>query len=158
MRAGVHSETMRNVFVLGLDEFNKRELRSIREAEACRFVGLLGFEEIVRPASGEFHFEALRRRAEEKLHGHGGSVDGIVRAMPTGAELDRLRARYPEARFGALAEPAEGLRDCQHYDSDSYELGDLFLGADNQQALLEKYRDCLDLLTFDVEPVRRDAA
>ncbi|WP_405226427.1 ATP-grasp domain-containing protein [Lentisalinibacter sediminis] len=444
MRAGVHSETMRNVFVLGLDEFNKRELRSIREAEACRFVGLLGYDEIVRPENGEFHFEALRRQAEEQLDGHGGSVDGIiafwdfpssamagvlrnarglpgpsneaiarcehkywsrieqravvpelvpafqavdpfaddpaalieldypfwikpvkahssrlgflingpedlrahlpeirdkigffgrpfdeylqhvevpceirrvtghwciaeaiisagrqctlegyayqgavqiygvvdsvrtgrhrscfsryqypsglprrvqarmihaaeqvmqrfrydcgafnmefywhpetdrisllevnariskshcplfrlvdgashqsvavdlaldedprfpqrqgeyrvaakfmvrvfcddgiVRAMPTAAELDRVSARYPEARFRPLAEPGERLRDSHHYDSYSYELGDLFLGAGNQRELLHKYRDCMAMLSFEVEPTGQDAA
>jgi len=78
MRAAGHSESMRNVFVLGLDEFNKRELQSIHEAEACRFVGLLDYDEIVLPENGEFHFEALRRQAEEQLDGHGGSVDGII--------------------------------------------------------------------------------
>jgi biotin carboxylase len=84
--------------------------------------------------------------------------DGIVRAMPTEEELGRVRARYPEMRFRPLAEPGQRLRDSHHYDSYSYELGDLFLGADNQQALLAKYRDCLELMTFDVEPIDRDAA
>jgi biotin carboxylase len=84
--------------------------------------------------------------------------DGYVRAMPTEEELERVCARYPEARFRPLAEPGDRLRDSHHHDSYSYELGDLFLAADNQQALLEKYRDCMELLSFDVEPVRRDAA
>lgn len=69
---------MKNVFVLGLDEFNRHELQSIREAESCRFIGLLGYEEIVRPAGGEIHFEDLRRKAERKLSRYQGSIDGIV--------------------------------------------------------------------------------
>jgi biotin carboxylase len=84
--------------------------------------------------------------------------DGVVQAMPTEEELGRVRARYPEMRFRPLAEPGQRLRDSHHYDSYSYELGDLFLGADNQQALLAKYRDCLEWMTFDVEPIDRDAA
>ena len=82
----------------------------------------------------------------------------MVRAMPTAAELDRVRARYPEARFRPLAEPGERLRDSHHYDSYSYELGDLFLGAGNQRELLEKYRDCMAMLSFEVEPTGQDAA
>jgi hypothetical protein len=61
-------------------------------------------------------------------------------------------------RFRPLAEPGQRLRDSHHYDSYSYELGDLFLGAENQKALLEKYRDCLELMTFDVAAMDRDAA
>ncbi len=64
--------------MLGLDDFNRRELASIREAETCRFRGLLDYNEIVVPASGGIEFERLREKAEASLAGLGGTIDGIV--------------------------------------------------------------------------------
>ncbi|MEJ2603840.1 MAG: D-alanine--D-alanine ligase [Gammaproteobacteria bacterium] len=102
---------MRNVFVLGLDDFNRHELRSISEAESCRFVGLLGYDEIVRPESGEIPFEKLRRKAEEQLDRHGGSVDGIIAFwdFPSSAMAGVLR----NAR-GLPGPSNEAIARCEH--------------------------------------------
>ena len=84
--------------------------------------------------------------------------DGIVSGMPTSNEIAQVRKVYPEARFRLLAEVGERLKYSHHFDSYSYELADIFLGGENQSDLLKKYRDVLDRVTFDVEPVYQDAA
>jgi hypothetical protein len=84
--------------------------------------------------------------------------DGIVSGMPTSNEIAQVRKVYPEARFRLLAEVGERLKYSHHFDSYSYELADIFLGGENQSDLLRKYRDVLDRVTFDVEPVYQDAA
>ncbi len=102
---------MRNVFVLGLDDFNRRELRSIRESDSCRFLGLLDYDEIVRPESGDIPFERLRRKAEERLDRHGGSVDGIIAFwdFPSSAMAGVLR----NAR-GLPGPSNEAIARCEH--------------------------------------------
>lgn len=72
------AETRRNIFVLGLDDFNRYELQSIREAEYCNFHRLLDYTEIVKPISGSYDFEILRQKAEQQLAEFDGSIDGIV--------------------------------------------------------------------------------
>lgn len=68
---------MHNVFLVGLDDFNLTELRSIRQAGSCNFVGLLD-RDLVRPRSGIVDFEALRGEANARLAAWTGSVDAIV--------------------------------------------------------------------------------
>ncbi len=84
--------------------------------------------------------------------------DGIVSGMPTSNEISLVRKVYPEARFRLLAEVGERLKYSHHCDSYSYELADIFLGAEHRGELLRKYQDVLDRVTFDVEPVYQDAA
>lgn len=102
---------MRNVFVLGLDEFNRHELQSIREAESCRFIGLLDYGEVVQPKTGETPFEELCRKAERQLDGHGGTVDGIVAFwdFPSSAMAGVLR----NAR-GLPGPSNEAIARCEH--------------------------------------------
>ncbi|MDO8863678.1 ATP-grasp domain-containing protein [Haliea sp. E1-2-M8] len=83
--------------------------------------------------------------------------DGIVRGMPTAVEIARVQERFPEARIHPLATEGTALKHLPYQDSYSFELAEIFLGADSQKQLLEKYNTCLELLTFDVEP-RPDAA
>ncbi len=84
--------------------------------------------------------------------------DGIVEGMPTAREIAAVNKLYPEARFRLLAEVGDRLKYSHHYDSYSYELADIFLGAADQAELLEKFRHVLDIVNFDVTPVYEDAA
>lgn len=77
--------------------------------------------------------------------------DGIVRGMPTAAEIARVQDRFPEARIHSLAAEGTALKHLPYQDSYSFELAEIFLGADSQKQLLDKYNTCLELLTFDVE-------
>jgi biotin carboxylase len=85
-------------------------------------------------------------------------TDGIVEGMPTSKEIAAVKDVYPEARFRLLAEVGDRLKYSHHYDSYSYELADIFLGAGDQAELLKRFRHVLDMVTFDVAPVYEDAA
>ncbi len=80
--------------------------------------------------------------------------DGVVKRLPSQAELDRVRELFPEVRVHLLTEEGARLAHLPYQDSYSFELAEIFLGADDQPGLLEKYRRCLDILTFDVRPDR----
>jgi hypothetical protein len=102
---------MKNIFVIGLDGFNLEELQSIREAQSCRFVGLLEYDEIVRPKSGKIEFEFLRSKAEKALASFPGSIDGIVAFwdFPSSAMAGVLRNAH------GLAGPSnEAIAKCEH--------------------------------------------
>jgi hypothetical protein len=88
---------------------------------------------------------------------HRSYEDGVVRGMPSSDEIEAVKKIYPEARFRLLAGNGDRLRDSQHRDSYSYELADIFLGGRDQADLLRKFERVLDMVTFDVEPVHRDA-
>ena len=101
----------KNIFVIGFDEFNRKELASIREAENCEFRGLLDYDEIVVPKTGIIEFERLRKKAEDRLAHFEGSVDGIVSFwdFPSSAMANVLRNAH------GLAGPTnEALAKCEH--------------------------------------------
>jgi biotin carboxylase len=107
----VPDRALKNIFILGCDAFNRRELASIREAEQCRFHGLLGYDEIVDPGSGVIEFEVLRRRAEEQLAAVEGNIDGIVAFwdFPSSAMAGVLRNAH------RLPGPSnEAIAKCEH--------------------------------------------
>lgn len=68
---------MKNVFVVGLDDFNHRLLRTIRGAddEIC-FHSLLSFQEVVRAET--YEVESWVDRAREQIEAFGEPVDAIV--------------------------------------------------------------------------------
>jgi hypothetical protein len=57
-----------------------------------------------------------------------------------------------------LVEEGQRLAHLPFQESYSFELAELFLGARDQQELLAKYRHCLKLLPFDLEPAIHQAA
>lgn len=61
--------------------------------------------------------------------------------------------RLPEvnARIHPLVEAGARLRHL-HYQDSYIELADIFLGADGQPELLEKYRRALELPPFELDP------
>jgi hypothetical protein len=99
----------RNVFVVGLDEFNLRLLEDLPSAPQCRFLPLLSPEEMVWAES--FDLPALLAEARAELDGFGGSVDAIVGYwdFPTTLMLPILR------RERGLPGPGlESVLRCEH--------------------------------------------
>lgn len=101
----------KNIFVIGFDEFNRKELASIREAENCEFRGLLDHDEIVVPKTGIIEFERLREKAEDRLAHFEGSIDGIVSFwdFPSSAMASVLRNAH-----GLPGPTNEALAKCEH--------------------------------------------
>ncbi|MEQ6890101.1 ATP-grasp domain-containing protein [Halomonas sp. CS7] len=79
--------------------------------------------------------------------------DGRVSRVPSEAEIRRVEAAFP----GTLVQlnVAEGmwLSELQHQDSFSWELGVLFVGADDRETLDARIAQCRRMLPFEIEPL-----
>jgi hypothetical protein len=77
MEAGAEKPTIiKNIFVVGLDDFNYQKLKKIGEAKSYQFHPLLTIEEV------KYRTEAspreLLEKAEGRLHSFPGTIDAIV--------------------------------------------------------------------------------
>lgn len=99
----------RNVFVLGLDTFNRSKLEALLLEEACTFHGVLRPEEVGEPDT--YQIVELMRRAEQQLESFPGSIDAIVGYIdiPVGVMLPILCAK-----FGVPGPTLESVLKCQH--------------------------------------------
>ena len=99
----------RNVFVMGLNEFNLNMLRELRGAETIEFHGLL--DPALFYDTEEFDIPALLRQAEEQLNAFDGSIDAIAGYMdfPVSTMLPILCER-----FGVSSVSLEALLKCEH--------------------------------------------
>ncbi len=83
--------------------------------------------------------------------------DGIVTGVPTAAEIERIQDDIPGVTIEVV--PAEGIRlsKMPAQDSYSYELADIFIGADSEADLVAKYERCVDALRFEFDDVDDEA-
>ena len=82
--------------------------------------------------------------------------DGIVCAVPETQEVDELKRRFPESRVRVLTQPGTRLAHLPYQDSYSFELAEIFLGADSQTELLQKYATALECLPFNIESIGKE--
>jgi hypothetical protein len=83
--------------------------------------------------------------------------DAVVNRMPTEAELQIIRRRFPS--LDVQFHVHEGMRLSElnqqaDQDSYSYEIAVIFLGADSETELLQKYADVQQTLSLELDPVR----
>ncbi|NIR32465.1 MAG: ATP-grasp domain-containing protein [Gammaproteobacteria bacterium] len=99
----------KNVFVVGLDDFNRLQLQQIRNADRYRFHSLVDYEEIRRPL--RFPVGDVLRKAEGILDRFSGSVDAIVGYwdFPVSTMLPLLR--QPRGLPGPTL---ESVLKCEH--------------------------------------------
>ncbi|WAL67493.1 ATP-grasp domain-containing protein [Amycolatopsis cynarae] len=79
--------------------------------------------------------------------------DGIVRRLPSRAELDRLREEVPGTVVDLVPSPGQRLSDMDAQDSYSYELAFVYTGADSEEQLIEKYERVAGGLRFEFDEV-----
>jgi biotin carboxylase len=99
----------KNVFVVGLNEFNLSLLRRLRGAENYDFHGLLDPAEVYD--TEVFPIADMLRRAEEQLRAFDGSIDAIAGYMdfPVSTMLPILCEK-----FGTRTVSLEALLKCEH--------------------------------------------
>lgn len=75
--------------------------------------------------------------------------DGVVRRLPSAEEITSIQQEIPGVTVDLI--PGEGTRlsDLPGQDSYSYELADVFVGADDQAELTDKYERCVRALHFE---------
>jgi hypothetical protein len=103
----------KNVFIMGLNDFNLRLLQGIPGAEHYEYHGLLAPEDVLE--TYDFPIPDMLRRAEAQLEGfqaaNGGSIDAIAGYMdfPVSTMLPILCGR-----FGTVTPSLESLLKCEH--------------------------------------------
>lgn len=103
------SALTRNVFVLGLDDFQHSELDTVTNAEGLAFQPLLDKASLLEPEGRDFH--ELLGRARAELDAFEGSVDAIIAHwdFPTSVLAPVLAAER-----GLPASPLSSVLICEH--------------------------------------------
>jgi hypothetical protein len=78
--------------------------------------------------------------------------DAVVTRVPSAEELERIKQEIPGTSVDILVREGTRLAELRNQDSYSYELADIYIGAADQEELLERYHRCLDLLEFRFAP------
>ncbi|WP_431876660.1 ATP-grasp domain-containing protein [Amycolatopsis sacchari] len=79
--------------------------------------------------------------------------DGIVRRLPTREEIERIQRDIPGVVVDLVPREGQRLSDMDAQDSYSYELAFVYVGADSEAELKEKYQRTVDALHFEFEEV-----
>ena len=100
---------MKNVFILGLTDFQAGELETVRGAENYTFHSLLDYDRLV--GAQEIDFHGLLEAARQQLREFDGSVDAIVSHwdFPTSVIGPILAKEY-----GIAAPTLESVLKCEH--------------------------------------------
>ncbi len=100
---------MKNVFVLGLDDFNRRKLEQIDDAGEHRFHGVLDPHAILEGT--DFPIDEMIEEAEEQIRAAATTVDAIIGYVdfPVSTMLPVLAER-----FGLPSVTLESLLMCEH--------------------------------------------
>jgi biotin carboxylase len=83
--------------------------------------------------------------------------DGVVMRVPHASDIETFKRRYPEALIRLMVDEGTQLSHLAYQDSYSFEIAEIFLGAESQKELLAKYRAALEL-PFRFEPATLVAA
>lgn len=75
--------------------------------------------------------------------------DAVVRRRPTQDDLEAIQRAVPGVTPCVSVDEGCRLSELEGQDSYSYELGHIFIGANSDAELIEKYRRCLRLLPFE---------
>lgn len=77
--------------------------------------------------------------------------DGRVLTVPSVEEIGAVTREIPGTVVKVKVNPGMMLSSLHGQDSYSYELAIIYIGADSQAELLEKYQRCTEMLTFEIE-------
>ncbi len=100
---------MKNIFVLALDDFNHRLLKTIRGSEEIRFHSLLGYEDVVKACA--YPMADLMEKAEKHLQNFSGSIDGIICYWDFPAST---MAPILQRKYGLKGATFESVLRCEH--------------------------------------------
>lgn len=79
--------------------------------------------------------------------------DGIVRKIPSEAEIAEIRSHFPHTEVIIDVQVGQHLSDLMHQDNFCYRLGTLYLAAADHDQIEEQFQYCLKALQFEIEHV-----
>lgn len=75
--------------------------------------------------------------------------DCVVTRVPGPEDIARARAEFPEVMVRLMVEEGQRLSRLLYQDSYSFEIAEVFLGADSEEELMQKYEKICHLLPFE---------
>lgn len=77
--------------------------------------------------------------------------DGVVTRSPGEEDLQRIQEAFPKTVI--LPEAKEGMRlsEMKNQDAYSYRLAVIYMGAEDDEQLMENYRQCREMLNYQIE-------
>jgi len=79
------------------------------------------------------------------------TTPGVVRRVPTEAELERATGAIPDSRVELLVDPGQDLRKLKDQSAYSFALAALYIPARDHDDLLARYREMCEQLVFDID-------
>ncbi len=83
--------------------------------------------------------------------------DGVVRRHPTDLEVERVQREIPGVTVDVTAHEGDRLSELTGQDSYSYILANIYVGAQDEAELTEKYQRCVRALPFEIDDEERSA-
>lgn len=77
--------------------------------------------------------------------------DGVVPRVPSDEDVRALEERAAGTTIKVLVEEGDRLAALHGQDTDSYKLAEVFVGASDHTALVDKYELCLEGLPFEID-------
>lgn len=99
----------KNIFVIGLDDFNLKMLRSLKNSEECNFIGLLDIHFLID--TGSYRLADMLELAEKELQNFDGPIDAIVGY--TDFPVSTMTPILCE-KFGVPGPSLESVLKCEH--------------------------------------------
>lgn len=85
-------------------------------------------------------------------------ADGVVRRHPTALEIERVQREVPGVTVTVTAHEGDRLSALISQDSYSYILANIYVGAQDEAELIEKYQRCVRVLPFEIDDVEECGA
>ncbi len=79
-------------------------------------------------------------------------TDGVVRSVPSEADIAAVTARFPGARVALEVEPGDRLSEVPHQDSYRFSLGHVYLGGDDHDDIARRHAEAAAMLPFAIDP------
>ncbi|MGH3822606.1 MAG: hypothetical protein ACRDRA_07165 [Pseudonocardiaceae bacterium] len=140
-----------NTDALGVLEINPRHSQSHAELFA-HVDGAANHLAMVRLALGRDpelpHSQGLYQIAAKWFVRHWN--DGVVRRRPSKQEIERVQREIPGVTVDLTVKEGDRLSELMGQDSYSYNIANIYLGAQDEAELTEKYQRCLRALPFDI--------
>ena len=75
----------------------------------------------------------------------------MVQSVPSQEQIAAARDRFPDVRVELDVEPGQRLSEMNVQESYSYEIGKVYVGAEDHDALNGAWDELEQMLTFDIE-------
>ncbi len=77
--------------------------------------------------------------------------DALVTRTPGDAEIEAVMRQFPGTKVKLVVHLGQQLSQQQHVDSYSWEIAEIYMGAKNEESLLNQFRQVVEMLDFRLE-------